>query len=243
MDTILRVMKIVNRIINIIRAFLPSLYFNFKYLPFKQSIRLPIIVYKPDFKCVRGGIKIESDKIHTGMIALGLRTTSLFQNNGFMWNVEGQIVFKGTCSIGNDSYILCGKSGKIVFGNNFVATGGFRLCSYSNITFGEDVLVGWGSTILDTDFHPLFDMATSEYKKAYGDVNIGNANWFACFCTVLHSVTTSDNCVFGAHSLITRSQRYSPNSLYVGNPARYVRNDVRLDVKKRNIDYPCEHEK
>lgn len=214
-----------------------SIYFNFKYLPVKQAIKIPIFIYKPDFQRIRGEVKITANHIFTGMIRLGMRSTCLFPNNGIMWNVEGRVVFKGTCSIGNDSNILCGASGKITFGENFIATGGVRIASYRNMTFGDNVLIGWGSVILDTDFHPLYDINKGEYKKACGDVFIGDSNWFACYCTVLNSVTTPENCVFGARSLVTRSCNYLPNSLYVGNPVKLVKQGVRLDVKKRSIDY------
>ena len=106
-----------------------------------------------------------------------------------------------------------------------------------NIVFGNNVLVGWGSIILDTDFHPLYDINKGEYKKGAGDVIIGDCNWLACYCTVLHSVTTPINCVFGAKSLIVRSTNYMPNSLYVGNPIKIVKQGVRLDVNKRSLEY------
>ena len=36
-----------------------SIYINFHYLPFRQAIRLPIMVYKPHFKKLGGSIEIQ----------------------------------------------------------------------------------------------------------------------------------------------------------------------------------------
>lgn len=221
----------------LLRTLLSSIFFCLKYLPLKQAIRIPIFIYKPDYQCIKGKVIIETPHLYMGMIRLGLRSTCLFPNNGIMWNVEGKIVFKGTCTIGNDSYILCGDKGNIVFGENFIATGGFRICSFKKMCFGNNVLIGWGSTFLDTDFHPLYDIAKEEYKKGYGDVIIGESNWFASYCTVLHSVITPNNCVFGARSLVSHKLDFQPSSLYAGNPIKLIRQGVRLDVNNRSIDY------
>lgn len=229
--------KTIKRYLKFIRAIPVSIIFCLRYLPFKQAIRIPIFLYKPDFQNLKGRVEIAANYIKPGMIRLGFRSTTLFPNCGIMWNVEGRVVFKGSCTIGNDSYILCGKSGNLIFGDNFNATGGFRVASYCKVEFGKNVLVGWGSVILDTDFHPLFDIRLSEYKKAYGDVNIGDGNWFACYCMVLHSVTTPKNCVFGARSFLARSISYSENCLYAGNPAILLRKGVRLDSRNRYIEY------
>lgn len=46
------------------------LYFNFKYLPFRQALKIPILLYKPHFMGLSGKINIEGP-ISFGMISLG----------------------------------------------------------------------------------------------------------------------------------------------------------------------------
>lgn len=46
------------------------MWFNFSNLPFKQAVKMPILLYKPmRLKC-KGIIKIEAENISTGMIKL-----------------------------------------------------------------------------------------------------------------------------------------------------------------------------
>ena len=50
---------------------IPSLYFNLRYLPFKQGVKMPILINKPHLHKMNGKIVIDAAKITTGMIKLG----------------------------------------------------------------------------------------------------------------------------------------------------------------------------
>ena len=53
-------------------SILTTIYFNFKYLPFKQAIKLPIFLFNPSLKLGRQSkIIIQNKQISTGMIQLG----------------------------------------------------------------------------------------------------------------------------------------------------------------------------
>lgn len=77
------------------RSILYSLYFNFHYLPIKQAIKLPIILYKPKLLKCKGKIQILGN-VKTGMIQLGKYTVSLYPNSGIVFeNHGGSIIFNG----------------------------------------------------------------------------------------------------------------------------------------------------
>ena len=111
------------------RVLMSSLWINFKCLPFKQAIKLPILVYKPNFHSLKGKIMIENEDIHLGMIKMGFLTSVLYPNSGVMLKNDGKIIFKGECHIGNDCYIVCEERGLIVFGKNFKVTAGLKMVS------------------------------------------------------------------------------------------------------------------
>lgn len=48
---------------------------------------------------------------------------------------------------------------------------------------------------MDTNFHPLYDMEKDSFKRAYGPIKIGDYNWFAMQCKVMHSVETPERCI------------------------------------------------
>ena len=157
-----------------LRSLLPSIIFNFKYLPFKQAIKLPILLYKPKLYEMKGSVRIESSKMRFAMIRLGFNRTAVYPNNGITWRNRGIVIFKGTCIIGNDSYVVVGKQSILTFGKDFKATAGLKLVSECRVTFGDYARVGWGGIVMDTNFHPLYDMEKEKFKKGFGPIIIGD---------------------------------------------------------------------
>lgn len=146
----------VSTLFRLLRSLPASVYFNFHYLPLRQAVKLPIMLYKPRFLELKGTVRIEGDNIRTGMIQLGFSTVSLYPNTGIMVeNHGGEIVFKGRTKIGNASSISIGGKGRVEFGDSFVATAALKLTSYCSIRFAPRVLCAWECTFMDTDFHKL----------------------------------------------------------------------------------------
>lgn len=209
-------------------AFIPSIIFNFRFLPLKQAIRLPIWLNKPHLYKMKAKIRIDASNIKPGMIKLGGFGGHIYPNNGIhltLWG--GVIIFKGTCEIGNNSFIVLGKDAVVTFGDHFVASTSLKLVSFKNVEFGEYVRLGWGVIVMDTNFHPLYDMEKKKFKKAYGPIKIGNNNWISSQCKVLHSVETPHHCIFGFGSLVTRGCEFESYAVHGGSP---------LHVLSRNVE-------
>ena len=209
---------------------MPSLLFNIKFLPLRQALTMPILIYKGKITVV-GGVKICNPIIRFGMIKLGFPTSAVYPNSGIRIENKGELAFKGKCRIGNDSSIVCGCHGSIEFGDNFIATAGLKVLSVKSIVFGKDVLVGWENTFTDDTHATYFTQKTAA-------ISIGNNNWFAMRCFVMPGVSTSDNCVFGAMSEVSDNIEYQANCLYGGEPIRMLSRDVMRIVGKDSIkDY------
>lgn len=225
------------------RALIPSLIFNFRYLPFRQAIKLPILVYKMKNLGQKGTISIESEKIYTGMICLGFPRAATYPNNGITWRNRGKIIFKGGCIIGNDSYIIIGKQGTLIIGEDFKANAGAKIVCECKISFGNYTRFGWGGIIMDTNFHPLYDINKEKYKKAFGPIIIGDYNWFGLQCFIMHGVRTPERCIFGARSVITRGGTFESYCVHGGSPLRVLSRNVMRDYDHDQItDYSLSDE-
>lgn len=228
--------------LHILRYIIPTLWINFKYLPFQQAKKLPILVYKPHLRQLKGKIVIENKNVRFGMIRMGFFTSALYPNNGFVLQNEGVIVFKGRFYMGNDCYVICGNQGRIEFGEDFRVTAGLKMVSLCGITFGKETLVGWGVIIIDTNFHPLYDIEKKCFKKAFGRVNIGDNNWFSTQCMVMPGVSTPECCVFGARTIVTRGGQFEPYCVHGGSPVRVLsRNVMRIIGQDFISDYSCDN--
>ena len=94
---------------------------------------------------------------------------------------------------------------------------GAMLHSNVGIQLGDDSMIGFGSRVLDSDFHDL-DVNTPERSAK---VSIGERVWIASDVTVLPGVTIGDDVVVGARSVVTRD--LPPRVLALGAPAVPVR--------------------
>lgn len=201
------------------RAIISSIYFNFKYLPIKQAIRFPILLYKPYFKEMKGKVIIDASKVYFGMIRMGFWNTLQYPNSGIVWeNLGGTIVFKGKAKIGNASSISVGKKAYVEFGADFENNAGLKLISVRSIVFGVKVSLGWELIVMDTGFHPLVIMETGKRTKASSPIKIGDYNWFGSRCAILHGVETPSRCIFAFGSILTKKIDCEPYSLLAGTP-------------------------
>lgn len=222
----------------VLRSLLSSIYFNFHYLPFKQAIKLPILLYKPNLIKCNGKIIIDADDIYTGMIRLGVWMVSIYRNTGIMFeNSGGTIIFNGKCSIGNDSSIAVGTHGELVIGSGFCATASLKLVCYNNIKFNDNVLIGWDCIFMDTDFHKLTRIGENGCSKGYGSIIIGANNWFGCKCVVLKNTQTEDFISVGSSSLLNKKYAFPSYSVIAGNPVKACAYGLYLNREDDAIDY------
>lgn len=226
-------------------ALIPSVFFNLKYLPFKQALKLPILVYKMRLLSQEGEIVIDSDKIYTGMIQLGFPRAATFPNNGIIWRNKGKVVFRGKCIIGNDCYVIVGKQGTLMFGDDFKVNAGMKLTAECSITFGDHTLLGWSVVIMDTNHHFLFDIEKRKNKLAFSPIVIGANNWFASQCYVLHGVHTPENCIFGARSIVSRADndKFESYCVHGGSPLHVLSRNVMRDYSNDIIKDYTYHQK
>lgn len=220
-----------------IHSFLQTIFFNLYYLPFRQAIRLTIWIYKPHFHKLKGKIRLElgENNIHPGMIRLGFMGGHMYPNRGIDWTHEGIIVFKGTCRIGNNSFIVTGPQSEVVFGDDFINSTTLRLISFIKIDFGKHCRVGFDCMVMDTNFHPMYDMIKEKFKKAYGPIFLANNNWIASQCFVMPGVKTVPYCTFGARSIVCRGIEFEPYCVYGGSPLHIISRNVKIIIGQDTI--------
>ena len=231
-------MKMIRKILPILRYIVPTVYFNFHYLPFRQAIHLPIFLYKPHLLKCKGKIRIEPEDGHLypGMIRMGFRLVSVYPNNGITWEHKGgTVVFRGNCIIGNDSYFSIGKSALLDISDGFMASAAMKMVCNHSITFHPYVRFGWECICMDSNFHPLYDMEKKKSKPAYGPIEIGNNNWFGTGCKVMHSVTTPEHCIWGMGTTVTRSCVKKSYCLMGGSPVRILSENV-MRIIGQNVE-------
>lgn len=195
-----------------LRSIFNSIYFNFHYLPFRQAIHLPILLYKPRFLELKGNVKLSSE-VKFGMVKLGSPVVSIYPNSGIMIeNHGGTIVFHGCCEIGNNSFISVGNNGYCEFGSKFEATTSLKLVCYYDIKIGDRCSMGWDCMIMDTDLHKLTKVSGG-YTQGFAPIRIGANNWFGNGCLIMKRTETPDYCTISARTILSGKVDVPPYSI------------------------------
>lgn len=144
----------------------------------------------------------------------------------------------GKCVIGDDFAMNNGVKGNpltciffvdkgalLQIGQNVGLTQTVLRCHHQ-ITIGDNVKIGRGTEIYDTDFHaidPKIRNSQADFKnKIKKSVTIENNVFIGAYSIVLKGVTIGENSVVGAGSILTKS--IPSNQIWAGNPAKFIRN-------------------
>jgi len=99
------------------------------------------------------------------------------------------------------------------------------LFAMTSIDVGDDVNLGGGCKVYDTDFHPLAladrNGPDAAARTATEPVRIENGAFIGGHSIILKGVTIGANAVIGAGSVVTKS--VPANEIWAGNPARFIR--------------------
>lgn len=113
-------------------------------------------------------------------------------------------------------YTDCGKN--IHVGARTFFNSGCKFQDQGGIYIGDDVLIGHNVVIATLNHLMEPHLRSGMIPKP---VRIGNKVWIGSNVTILPGVTIGDNAVVGAGSVVTRD--VPPNTIVVGNPAKYIR--------------------
>lgn len=96
--------------------------------------------------------------------------------------------------------------------------------SKNSITIEDDVFIGGGTKIYDSDFHPLdFEMRKSKPNENFvsKEVIIKKGAFIGAGCLILKGVTVGEHAIVGAGSVVSKD--VPDNSIVAGNPAKLIR--------------------
>ena len=217
-----------------------SICFNFRYLPFRVAIKLPILLSNVKLSKMKGSISIDSSKIKFGMILIGDHRSDVFPRQHTVYkNQGGKIIFRGPCIIGSGSTIIVFSKACLILGDDFRASSQLSIVCTHYIEFKNSVRVGWRNIFIDSSFHRLKDREGNWKKgKSFAPVIIGRNNWFGLYCTIYKGTKTPDYCVIGGNSVLNKDYASFPSYiLLAGNPLTIKAYDVWRDPLDDIVEY------
>lgn len=206
--------------IQIIFSFPKTLYFNLRYFGLSGFLRFPVIIsHNVKLKKTLGKVYVNNGS----RVFVGFGNVGVIDNkyNRSIWEVDGIVIFNGSGKLGPGVKLSVG--GTCVFGNNFSVTGDSKIICREKIEFGSSVLISWGCTIMDTDFHKICYFGNT--RKSEGSVIIRDKVWVCCNVLILKNTYIPEGCIIGAGSKVTKILT-SKNSLYIENCIKPVLKNI-----------------
>lgn len=162
-------------------------------------------------KQVKGKVTIDESRVWLGFESIGFNDP---RNDRLIWDIRGRLVFKGSASFYPGCKIVCMQNGSIEFGKRFSCNTNTKIVCNKRIKFGNDCLISWDCTFLDTDFHKI--LMGNVQTNADRPIIIGDHVWICSESLILKGSTIPSNSVIGARSLVSR-ELIEENAVYYNN--------------------------
>ena len=201
-----------------------TVYINFKTLPFKQALRLPIFVYsKTEFRSIKGRIVINGH-ISPNMIHIGDNTRYPTTSRPLsVWTINGQIVFNGPINFLQGTYVYVAENATLQFGTNgtFVGSDTKIICR-DRIDIGNCVEITWECQIYDTSFHYIIKGGgMCPVQPLTKRIVINDYVWIGNRTTISRGTVVPSHSVIASGSLCNKDySEYGQRCLYAGTPAK-----------------------
>lgn len=145
---------------------------------------------------------------------------------------EGSIRIGDNCIISSDeknnptagsgyTHLSTAGEGKIIIGNN-VGISLARIFAKECITIEDNVLIGAGVKIWDSDFHPLdYNERLAGGEPQVSKITIKEGCFIGAESIILKGVTIGEHSIVGAGSVVTKD--VPQYEIWAGNPAKFIR--------------------
>lgn len=216
-------------IISLIVSIPITLYVNFRCLPFKTALKLPLFIgHKTQIGKLSRNIKFTCEPTPF-MVRIGWGGTEGVDDskkNYLLLGENGSITFHGRCTMSSGVSLVI-EQGSLEIGKNFFCN---RNCSFScndRVVIGDDGLFGWNIQILDSDNHKLMHRKQKD-GKGHGPILLGDKVWVAAFSHILKNTQIPRGSVVAYHSVVTK--KFEGEKLLIGGyPAKVLSDHVEWE--------------
>lgn len=211
-----------------------SLWVSLHFFPFKEAIKLPVLVrYNTKCKSLKGTIGLNSNGGGKSRLVIGFGGVGIYDKKyqRSILQIDGRIELpEGKTRLGTGAKIVVGKTGTLTFGKDFCNTAGMTIICTDNIKLGDNVLVSWETMIMDEDWHQLQNTGTGKIHEKHKPISIGNNVWICYRSTILKGTIIPNGCTVAAGAVVS-GKFETQNSILAGVPAKIIRNIITRHIE------------
>lgn len=231
-------MNLINRVVRIFEInIIKTLILNFKLLPIRYAVKMPLIVYGKytvyDIMSLkRGQLQLECP-CRRGLIKLNRRIGyNIGSKLRGSLSIRGRLIVKGECDIGQGCNISIREGGVMQISNKLSITGASKIHVYKYVSLGSRVTISWNVHVHDTDYH--YYISDDKISAKNRNIEIGDNVWIGHDVTIAKGSVIPSNCIVASNSLINRSYLGCGTGLLIAGIPGCVK---RLGVRPINDFY------
>ncbi len=202
-----------------------TLWLNFRSLPFKQAIHLPILVYgRPRIYGTSGRIKfmckpkmglVTFNRSHPASPCLG-SVQSEFQNSGL-------ILFHGKGQIDTGTRFMVFNNGTLEMGDHFKVCDMVNFCCTKRIVIGNFVRIVHRCQVFDNNYHSVANIKKGIIPPRSKEITIGNNVWVCNSTTINAGAKIPDFVIISSNSHVSKDfSDCEPGTVIGGIPAKVI---------------------
>lgn len=157
----------------------------------------------------------------SGSYALGGGVKGYFEN-------EGVIEFTGKATFSRGTQIIVGEKGLLKFGDDFRCNSNCIFNARTKIAFGDDCLLSWNVTLLDSDGHKIINLHEGSLLDGTKNISIGSHVWICSGVTILKGVCIGNHTIIAAGSIITK--RIDGEHILIGGHNKVLKQEIDWEV-------------
>lgn len=227
-----------------------TLYFNFKTLPFKKAIKLPVFIYgKTYIWDIRGSISIP-ENVSTGMIKIGYKWLDLWPLSFLPTQIQnrGKLVFEGQAIISGGSNInIPNQNGELKIGNCVTIGGGTIIKCLDRIDIGDGTRITGNCSVMDCNMHFVKNIDTGVVANYKAPIFIGSNCWINYGTVVSKGAVIPNYTITSRNAFVSKDfSELGENLFLVGSPCKPASSRVQrifsAELQKKYADYYLNHD-
>lgn len=204
-----------------------TLYFNLKCFPVRVALKRPVLVTKHTIikGCYRGCIELPQ-QYSTGILRLGIDEGSdgvSLEKKNFFIRIDDNAKIKLTgenVTFARGGSIRISSGGKLVIGSNVAVNVGGAFFINTDCHIGNDCMMGWNTTLFDTNGHVVYNTLTNEELPETKPIVIGNHVWIGAESVILKGSHIGDNSIVAYKSCVT--SKFDEENLVIGGKHAHI---------------------
>lgn len=206
-----------------------TLLFNFRYFDFSTAIKLPVLLHKKTKVLAKKGTIILPEKVRFGMIKFGYGGAVFdAKNKNSVWQLKGNIVFKGTAIFGNGTVVSVLENSKLIIGDKFSVGSNSKILCRKRIEFGDSCLLSWNVTVMDTDFHEILNENNQIINKPKS-ITIKDKVWIGCNVIILKGITIGKGSIIATNTVVSKSNE-KENIIISGSKQQVIKENIKWNM-------------